>query len=132
MAVAFGQTKIFRQPVIGFFHALVFWGFCVILIGSAEMVIDGLTGTERVLHFLGPVYNFIMASGDIFALLVVVSIIIFLIRRLFLHISRFEGIEMKRRSHLDASYCSFTYSVTYDHPSVNEYRVFRLQGFNRR
>jgi Fe-S oxidoreductase/nitrate reductase gamma subunit len=103
MQVAFGQTKIFRQPVIGFFHALVFWGFCVILIGSAEMVIDGLTGTERVLHFLGPVYNFIIASGDIFALLVVVSIIIFLIRRLFLHISRFEGIEMKRRSHLDAA-----------------------------
>jgi Fe-S oxidoreductase len=103
MQVAFGQTKIFRRPVIGFFHALVFWGFCVILIGSAEMVIDGLTGTERALHFLGPVYNFIIASGDIFALLVAVSIIIFLIRRLFLHISRFEGIEMKRRSHLDAA-----------------------------
>ena len=103
MQVAFGQTKIFRRPVIGFFHALVFWGFCVILVGSAEMVIDGLTGAERVLHFFGPVYNFIIASGDIFALLVVVSIIIFLIRRLFLHISRFEGIEMKRRSHLDAA-----------------------------
>jgi len=28
MQVAFGQTKIFRRPVIGFFHALVFWGFC--------------------------------------------------------------------------------------------------------
>ncbi len=103
MQVAFGQTKIFRRPVIGFFHALVFWGFCVILIGSAEMVVDGLTGTERALHFLGPVYNFIIASGDIFALLVAVSIIIFLVRRLFLHISRFEGIEMKRRSHLDAA-----------------------------
>ena len=103
MQVAFGQTKIFRRPVIGFFHALVFWGFCVILIGSAEMVVDGLTGTERALHFLGPVYSFIIGSGDIFALLVAVSIIIFLVRRLFLHISRFEGIEMKRRSHLDAA-----------------------------
>ena len=64
---AFGQTKIFRKPVLGFFHALVFWGFCVILFGSIEMVIDGLSGTERVLKFLGPVYDFIMASGDIFA-----------------------------------------------------------------
>jgi hypothetical protein len=27
MSVAFGQTRIFRKPVIGFFHALVFWGF---------------------------------------------------------------------------------------------------------
>ena len=103
MNVAFGQTKIFRKPVIGFFHALVFWGFCVILIGSIEMVIDGITGTERVLKFLGPVYNIIIASGDIFALLVAVSILIFLARRLFFHISRFEGIEMKKISHIDAN-----------------------------
>ncbi|HEX2970090.1 MAG TPA: (Fe-S)-binding protein [Bacteroidales bacterium] len=103
MRVAFGQTKIFRRPVIGFFHALVFWGFCVILLGSIEMVIDGLTGTEKVLKALGPVYDFIMASGDIFALLVAISIIIFLSRRLFFHIRRFEGIEMDRMTHIDAN-----------------------------
>jgi heterodisulfide reductase subunit C len=101
--VAFGQTKIFRKPVIGFFHALVFWGFCVIIFGSIEMVIDGLTGTERVLKFLGLVYSIIMASGDIFALLVAISIIIFLSRRVFFHIKRFEGIEMKKISHIDAN-----------------------------
>lgn len=101
--VAFGQTKIFRRPVIGFFHALVFWGFCIILFGSIEMVIDGLTGSERALHFLGGFYNFMMASGDIFAVLVSISILIFLSRRLFFHIRRFEGIEMKKKSHLDAN-----------------------------
>ncbi len=88
MKVAFGQTKIFRRPVIGFFHALVFWGFCVIIFGSIEMVIDGLSGTERALKFLGPFYDFLMASGDIFAVLVAVSIIIFLSRRLFFHIRK--------------------------------------------
>ncbi|MCX6301531.1 MAG: (Fe-S)-binding protein [Bacteroidia bacterium] len=103
MRVAFGQAKIFRRPVIGFFHALVFWGFCVILIGSIEMVIDGLAGTEKALKFLGPLHDIIMVSGDIFALLVAVSIIVFLSRRIFFHIRRFEGIEMKRRSHLDAA-----------------------------
>ena len=103
MKVAFGQTKIFRKPVIGFFHALVFWGFCVILFGSIEMVIDGLSGTERFLKILGPVYAFIMASGDIFALLVAISIIIFLARRLFFHIKRFEGIEMNKITHIDAN-----------------------------
>jgi hypothetical protein len=103
LSVAFGQTKIFRKPVIGFFHALVFWGFCVIIFGSIEMVIDGLTSTDRVLKFLGPVYNIIMASGDIFAILVAISIIIFLSRRLFFHIKRFEGIEMKKSSHIDAN-----------------------------
>jgi len=103
LEVAMGQTKIFRKPVIGLAHALVFWGFCVILFGSIEMVIDGMTGTERVLNILGPFYNLLMASGDIFALLVAISIIIFLLRRLFFHIKRFEGIEMKKRSHTDAS-----------------------------
>ncbi|MFH0843790.1 MAG: heterodisulfide reductase-related iron-sulfur binding cluster [Bacteroidota bacterium] len=101
--VAFGQTKILRRPVIGFFHAIVFWGFCVIIFGSIEMVIDGLSGAEKSLRFLGAVHDIIMASGDVFALLVAVSIIIFLSRRLFFHIKRFEGIEMKRRSHLDAA-----------------------------
>ncbi|MHC1774184.1 MAG: 4Fe-4S dicluster domain-containing protein [Lentimicrobium sp.] len=101
--VAIGQTKIFRHPVIGFFHALVFWGFCVIIFGSIEMVIDGIFGLERSLKVLGGLHEVIMLSGDIFALLVAVSIVIFMIRRLFLHISRFEGIEMKKKSHQDAN-----------------------------
>lgn len=103
MDVAFGQTKIFRRPVIGLLHALVFWGFCVILIGSVEMVIDGIAGTEKILRFLGPVYDVLMATGDFFALVIAISIIIFLSRRLFLHIGRFEGIEMTRKSHRDAN-----------------------------
>ena len=101
--VAFGQTKIFRRPVIGFFHALVFWGFCVIIFGSIEMIIDGVSGSEKALRTLGPVHNIITASGDIFALLVALSILIFLARRLLFHIKRFEGIEMKKRSHIDAA-----------------------------
>jgi len=103
MEVAIGQTKIFRRPVIGLFHALVFWGFCVILLGSIEMVTDGLTGSEKSLKFLGVIYDIIMGSGDIFALIVALSIIIFLVRRVFIHIRRFEGIEMKKVSHMDAN-----------------------------
>ena len=103
MEVAIGQTKIFRRPVMGLLHALVFWGFCVILIGSIEMVIDGLTGSERVLSFLGIVYDIIMASGDLFALIIAIAILIFLTRRLFLNVKRFSGIEMKHISHLDAN-----------------------------
>lgn len=103
LAIAIGQTKIFRRPIIGFFHALVFWGFCVILIGSVEMMIDGLFGIERSLKVLGVMHDAIMASGDIFALLVAISILVFMARRLFMHIGRFEGIEMKKKSHQDAN-----------------------------
>jgi heterodisulfide reductase subunit C/nitrate reductase gamma subunit len=103
MEIAFFQKKIFRRPVIGFLHALVFWGFCVIAIGSIEMVIDGVTGSERILSASGWFYNIVTATGDIFALLVLISILVFLFRRLFMHIKRFEGIEMKKKSHQDAN-----------------------------
>ena len=101
--VALGQTKIFRRPIIGLMHALVFWGFCLILFGSIEMVIDGIFNTDRSLSFLGELYNFIIASGDVFAYLVAASIVVFLFRRLFLHIKRFTGIEMEHKSHYDAN-----------------------------
>ena len=102
MKVAIGQTKMFRRPILGFIHALVFWGFLVILVGSIEMVIDGLFGIERSLNVMGWFYNFLMATGDIFALIIAIAIIIFLSRRLFMHVKRFEGIEMKHISHIDA------------------------------
>lgn len=103
LKVAFGQSKILRKPVVGFMHALVWWGFIVILIGSIEMVIDGLFGTERALAFLGPVYDAITALADIFALIIGGVILAFLVRRIFLHIKRFTGIEMKHTSHADAN-----------------------------
>jgi Fe-S oxidoreductase len=103
MKVAFGQTKILRFPFVGLLHALVFWGFCVILIGSIEMVIDGIFGTDRSLGILGVFYNIITASGDIFAAIIAIAILIFLGRRFFMHLKRFSGIEMKHVSHLDAN-----------------------------
>ena len=102
LEVAIGQTKIFRKPVIGFVHALVFWGFLVILIGSIEMIVDGLFGIEKSLAFLGMAYNIIFASGDVFAFIILIAIILFLGRRAFLNIKRFSGVEMTHKSHLDA------------------------------
>ena len=103
LAVAIGQTRILRKPVLGPMHALVFWGFLVILIGSIEMVIDGLAGTERILAFLGPVYNIIIASGDIFAFIILLLILAFMFRRIFMNIKRFTGVEMTHKSHVDAN-----------------------------
>lgn len=102
LKVAFGQTKIFRRPAVGLAHALVFWGFCIVLFGSIEMVIDGLAGTDKVLSALGGFYRFMTAAGDIFAYLVGIAVIIFLVRRISGRIRRFKGIEMKARSYIDA------------------------------
>ena len=98
-----GKQKFFVFPFVGFLHALVFWGFCVILIGSIEMLIDGLFGTDRVLSILGWFYVFIMASGDIFAFVILIAVFAFVIRRLFMHVKRFYGKEMKPISKIDAN-----------------------------
>ncbi len=101
--VALFQDKILRRPIVGLMHALVWWGFIVILIGSIEMILDGLLGTERILAVLGPVYDFIMAAGDISAYVIALMIIAFLFRRIFMHIKRFYGPEMKPVSKMDAN-----------------------------
>lgn len=103
LRVAFGQTKILRRPLIGLLHALVYWGFLVITIGSAEMVFDGLFGTERVLGSLGVFYDFVSASGDLFAAIIIFACIVFLARRHILNIKRFSGVEMTAKSKLDAA-----------------------------
>jgi Fe-S oxidoreductase len=108
LKVAIGQTKIFRLPLVGLAHALVFWGFMIVAFGTIEMVVDGLFGVEKSLAFLGGFYDFMMGAGDIFALLVGVSILAFLIRRLAMHVTRLKGIEMKKISKIDANLALLT------------------------
>ncbi len=101
--MALGQSRIFRRPLVGLAHALVFWGFLIITLGSIEMVIDGLSGKERFFSQWPDFYRVIVFSGDIFSVLVLVSILAFLARRLFMKIRRFYGVEMKPISKIDAA-----------------------------
>ena len=99
---AFLQERIFRSPIAGFMHALVFWGFCVILIGSIEIVIDGVAGIERSLGFMGLFYDIIMALGDISAYVISLFIVIFIVRRCCIDIPRLHGKELSSKNHKDA------------------------------
>ena len=107
LLVAFGQSKILRKPVAGLLHALVWWGFLVITIGTVEMMIDGVAGTERVLGFMGIVYDIIIASGEIFAFIIIVSVLLFLSRRYIVKPKRFIAPEMKPSSKMDATVILF-------------------------
>ena len=102
--VAFGQTKMMKRPLAGILHALVYWGFLVITIGSLEMMIDGMFGTERVLSFLGVFYSIVTASSDIFAGLIIFSCVVFLGRRYITKPKRFIAPEMKPSSRADATF----------------------------
>ena len=65
LKVAFGQTKLFARPVSGILHALVYWGFLVITIGTMEMMVDGIFNFDRSFGILGSFYNLVTASGDV-------------------------------------------------------------------
>ncbi len=105
---AFFQDRIFRNPIAGIMHALVFWGFCVILIGSIEIVIDGVSGMERSLGFMGVFYDIIMGMGDISAYVIALFTIVFIIRRCCLDIPRLHGKELSSKNHKDA-YLALTF-----------------------
>ncbi len=102
LKVAFGQTKLFARPVSGLLHALVYWGFLVITIGTLEMIVDGIFNFERSFGIMGVFYSIVTYSGEIMALLVLISCVIFLFRRIFLRLRRFSGSEMKKSSSVDA------------------------------
>ncbi len=103
LKVAFGQTKMMVRPVSGILHAIVWWGFLVITVGTAEMTVDGIFNTNRVLGVTGGFYDVITASGDVMAVLILVACLLFLTRRYFGNIKRFKGKEIKKKSTLDAT-----------------------------
>lgn len=92
--IALGQSKMVKRPVAGVLHILVYVGFIIINIEVIEIIIDGLFGTHRVLSFAGGLYNFLIGSFEILAFLVLISVIIFWIRRVVVQIPRFWNKEM--------------------------------------
>lgn len=101
--VALGQSKMVVRPVAGILHILVYVGFVIINIEVLEIVIDGLFGTHRIFAFLGGFYNFLIGSFEILAFLVLVSCLLFLIRRNIIQIKRFVMKEMDGWPKTDAN-----------------------------
>ena len=101
--IALGQTKMVVRPVAGLLHVIVYLGFIIINIEVLEITIDGIFGTHRVFAPLGNIYNILIASFEVLALLVILAVIIFWLRRNFIRIKRFIKPEMKGWPKLDAN-----------------------------
>lgn len=101
--IALGQSKMVVRPIPGILHLFVYIGFVIINIEMLEIVIDGIFGTHRVLSFMGGFYNFLIASFEVLALLVIVGVALFWTRRNIVHIKRFVMKEMKGWPKLDAN-----------------------------
>lgn len=93
--IALGQSKMTVRPISGFLHIIVYIGFIIINIEVLEIIIDGIFGTHRIFSSLGSFYGFLIGSFEILALLVLVSVIVFWIRRNIIKIRRFWKSEMK-------------------------------------
>jgi heterodisulfide reductase subunit C len=95
--IALGQSKLIRRPVSGFLHAIVYVGFIIINIEVLEIIIDGIFGTHRIGQEVLPasLYGFLIGSFEVLAVLVLVSVIIFWIRRNIIKVKRFFSAEMK-------------------------------------
>ena len=103
--VAMGQSKMTRRPVAGVLHIIVYLGFLIINIEVIEIVVDGIFGSHRFLSTVLPIglYNFLIGSFEILAILVLVACIIFLIRRNVVRIKRFWSKEMTAWPRTDAN-----------------------------
>ncbi|KXO00231.1 Fe-S oxidoreductase [Aequorivita aquimaris] len=104
--IALGQSKMVVRPIPGLLHIIVYVGFIIINIEVLEIIIDGIFGTHRVLSTVLPIglYNFLIASFEILALLVLVGVILFWTRRNLQKLRRFWANEMKGWPKNDANY----------------------------
>src|ERR1051325_10806700 len=77
------QRKLIKRPywIRGIGHALIFWGFLVITWGSADLLLRGIVGWKMPFTETAA-YAWLL---DIFAIAVLASVGIALIRRAFVH-----------------------------------------------
>ena len=94
--IALGQSKMVRRPVSGFLHVIVYVGFVIINIEVLEIILDGFLGTHRLfLPLLGKgFYGFLIGTFEVLALLVLIAVIVFWMRRNVIKIKRFWNKEM--------------------------------------
>jgi len=100
--IALGQSKMIKRPIAGFLHIIVYVGFVIINIEVLEIIIDGLFGTHRIFSFLGSLYGFLIGSFEILAVLVLIAVIIFWIRRNVIRLKRFSNSDLKGAPKKDA------------------------------
>ena len=104
--IALGQSKMVKRPLSGFLHIIVYVGFLIINVEVLEIVLDGLLGTHRLFQpILGEgLYGFLIGTFEILAVLVLVAVIIFWLRRNASNIKRFLSAEMKGWPKNDGNY----------------------------
>ena len=109
LLLAFGQKKMFRNPLVAIMHFIIYAGFIIINIEVLEIAIDGLLGTHRIFAKpLNSLYPWLINAFEFLAVGVLIVCIIFLIRRNVLHVKRLWMKELNGWPKSDANYILIT------------------------
>src|SRR5258706_15985458 len=78
LLIAFGQKKMFRNPLVAVLHFFVYAGFIIINIEVLEIVLDGILGTHRLFAGIsGSLYIFLINAFEVLAVLVIFCCAVF-------------------------------------------------------
>lgn len=109
LLLAFGQKKMFRNPLVAVLHFFVYAGFIIINIEILEIILDGIIGTHRMFApAIGNLYQILIGCFEILAVLVLVGCVIFLIRRNIIKLKRFISKDLDGWPRSDANYILIT------------------------
>ncbi|WP_336514028.1 (Fe-S)-binding protein [Pollutibacter soli] len=109
LLLAFGQKKMFRNPLVAFLHLVIYLGFIIINIEVLEIVLDGLLGTHRLFApYTGNAYTFLINSFELLAVGVITVCVIFLLRRNLVYVKRLWSKELDGWPRSDANYILIT------------------------
>ncbi len=104
LLLAFGQKKMFKNPLVAILHFFVYAGFIIINIEVLEIVLDGILGTHRLFAKpLGGFYTFLINAFEVLAILVTLGCVIFLIRRNMIKLKRFISKDLNGWPRSDAN-----------------------------
>lgn len=98
--IALGQKKMFSRPVAAMFHLFIYVAFVFTQLELIEILIDGFTGSHRILghammNCCPMVYSGLINLIEILSLLALIATIVFLSRRNLLKLPRLNMAELK-------------------------------------
>lgn len=109
LLLAFGQKKMFRNPLVAVMHFFVYAGFIIINIEILEIVLDGIISKHRMFApAIGNLYQILIGCFEILAVLVLLGCAIFLIRRNIVRLKRFVSKDLDGWPRSDANYILIT------------------------
>lgn len=109
LLLAFGQKKMFRNPMVAILHLFVYVGFVIINIEVLEILIDGVFGTHRIFSkYGGVIYPYLINAFEFLAITVLLGCLIFLIRRNIVKVKRLASPDLNGWPRSDANYILIT------------------------